>query len=276
MEAYWEVYALRYGSHANRTRRSNFIFDDDHAAPGPIDFFVWLLKRGSEVVLVDTGFDTAEASRRGRTIFVEPAQALADFGVSPEAVTRIIVTHLHYDHAGSLDAFANARFHVQAAEMAYATGPCMCHDTLREPFTGDHICAMVRHLFAGRVTFHEGDAEVVPGVEVIAIGGHSRGLQAVRVSTARGPLLLASDAAHLYENLLLRKPFPIVADLQPMLDGYHRMEALVDDRAMIIPGHDPLTESLFPRIAGGTGAAAAFRLDVAPIADPAIVLQGLW
>ena len=71
--------------------------------------------------------------------------------------------------------------------MAYATGPCMCHDHLRYPFTADHVCEMVRNVYSGRVIFHDGDGEVAPGITVHKIGGHSRGLQCVRVMTAGGP-----------------------------------------------------------------------------------------
>ena len=81
---------------------------------------------------------------------------------------------------------------------------------------------------------------------VHCIGGHSRGLQAVRVRTQSGWMVLASDAAHFYENLLVRKPFPIVVDLQNMLDGFETLERLASSPELIVPGHDPLVRSLFP------------------------------
>ena len=108
-------------------------------------------------------------------------------GVGAGRVDQLIVSHLHYDHAGTMRDFPNARFHLQAAEMAYATGPCMCHNPLRYPFTADHVCEMVRNVYSGRVIFHDGDGEVAPGITVHKIGGHSRGLQCVRVMTAAAP-----------------------------------------------------------------------------------------
>ena len=80
--------------------------------------------------------------------------------------------------------------------MAYATGRLMCHTALRLPFEVDDVVAMVRKLFAGRVAFHDGEEEIVPGVTVHHVGGHSKGLQSVRVKTARGYVMLAADAAH--------------------------------------------------------------------------------
>lgn len=59
--------------------------------------------------------------------------------------------------------------------------------------------------------------------------------------------MLTSDAAHFYENLTLLKPFPIVVDVQNMLDGFDRLEALASRPELIIPGHDPLVASHFPQ-----------------------------
>ncbi|RMD93884.1 MAG: N-acyl homoserine lactonase family protein [Alphaproteobacteria bacterium] len=257
----WEVHCVKYAERNGRVRGDSFIFDDDHAAPHPMDYFIWVLRRGGEVILVDTGYDAAEGQARGRPIRLDPAAALEPLGVRPDAVQDIIVTHLHYDHAGGLHLFPQARLHLQAAEMAYATGPCMCHDALRMPFTAEHVCEAVRRLYAGRVVFHDGEGQVAEGVSVHRIGGHSRGLQAVRVLTDHGPLVLASDAAHYYENLWLRKPFPIVVDLEDMLAGFDRLEKLAGGRReRIVPGHDPLVGALFEP----GGAAHVFRLDRGP------------
>ena len=257
----WEVHAVKYADRNARTRADSFILADNHDAPHAMDYFVWLLRKGSELILVDTGYDDAEATARGRPIRMDPRAALAPLGVTPDDITRVIVTHLHYDHAGGLHLFPNAQLHLQAAEMAFATGPCMCHDPLRAPFTADHICEAVKRLYAGKLVFHDGDAEVADGVTVHCIGGHSRGLQAVRVRTDAGWLVLASDAAHYYENIWARKPFPIVVDLQNMLDGYDTLHKLASDRSLIIPGHDPLVRDYFPQDL----APYIHRLDIGPV-----------
>lgn len=254
----WEVHALRYADRNARTRAESFILDDDHAAPHPMDYFVWVLRSGDRTIVVDTGYDAAEAKRRGRPILQDPATQLDGFGVSPETV---IVTHLHYDHAGSLGRFPKARFHLQAAEMAYATGPCMCHAALRMPFTVTHVAEMLHHVYSGRVVFHDGDAEIAPGVTVHRLGGHSRGLQAVSVMTRAGRLCLASDTTHFYENFLRGVPFPLVVDVADMLAGFRAIRGLAETKEQVIPGHDPLVRRLFPEVAPDI-----FRLDVAPLA----------
>ncbi|MEE3101534.1 MAG: N-acyl homoserine lactonase family protein, partial [Pseudomonadota bacterium] len=62
----WEAYALKYGEMSARSRNSNFVGGDDHAVPMPMDFFIWVLRRGERTILIDTGFDRAEAAARGR------------------------------------------------------------------------------------------------------------------------------------------------------------------------------------------------------------------
>lgn len=264
MDELYEVYALKYAERNGRTRADSFLLDDDHASQHPMDYYVWVVRNAERTIIVDTGYGEAEAVRRGRPVLRDPARCLQDFGINLAAIDTVIITHLHYDHAGSLEAFPNAVFHLQAAEMAYATGPCMCHSAMRAPFAAEHICQMVRHVYAGRVAFHEGAAAVAPGVEVHAIGGHSRGLQCVRVRTAAGWLVLASDASHYYENYLSGKLFPIVENTQAMLDGFDTLPRLASRASLVIPGHDPLVREYFPKVAGGSSGTAVHRLDVLP------------
>lgn len=274
MEEIYEVYALKYAERNARTRADSFIFDDNHDAPHAMDYFIWVIRNDARTIVVDTGYDAAEGAARDRPILKEPVEVLSEFGVDAEAVDTVIITHLHYDHAGTLDRFPNARFHLQASEMAFATGPCMCHGALKMPYTVEHIVEMVRHVYSGRVVFHEGDGSVAPGVEVAEIGGHSRGLQAVRVKTGRGWLVLASDASHYYENFVAGKPFPIVDDVAAMYAGFERIQALGSGLELVIPGHDPLVRSFFPLI-GADGGAAIHRLDVEPSAGFLAALDGL-
>lgn len=262
-EKLWQVHALKYADRNNRVRADSFIFDDNHDAPHPMDYFIWVIKNEDDIIVVDTGYDAAEAKRRDRAILREPAEALAGIGIRAEDVNTVIITHLHYDHAGGFAQFPNATFHMQVAEMAYATGPCMCHDTLRMPFTADHICQAVQHIYSGRVVFHDGDSRIADGVTVHCVGGHSRGLQVVRAKTESGWLCLASDATHFYENVFSGKPFPIVVDLENMLSGFARLQELASDRRLIVPGHDPLVMELFDT----DGPDFAVRLDRGPAGE---------
>lgn len=254
-----EVYAIRYAT-VERRASENFHARVSPDVPMPMDYFVWLIRGGGRVFVVDTGFAQDAADRRHRQLLVSPAHGVAALGVAASAVEDVVITHLHYDHAGNLELFENARLHLQDAEMAYATGPAMAHGPLGHAFEAEDIVTMVRRVFAGRVRFHAGDAVLAPGVTLHRIGGHTRGLQVVRVTTARGPVVLASDATHFWANIEQRNPFPIFVDLQAMLDGYDRLLELAPSMDHVIPGHDPQVLSRFPRLPGERAEIACLHL----------------
>ncbi len=258
----YEIFALRYGTHADRVARANFLTVDDHAAPMPLDYFVWVVRGGGTTIVVDTGMaEAAVRTKPGRKVLAPVEAVLGRVGVDPAAVRDVVLTHLHYDHAGRTDLFPAAQFHIQDAEMAYCTGRCMCHDVLRNPFAVEDVVAAVRFVHSGRMRFHDGTAEIAPGISVHLVGGHTGGLQVVRVPTARGWVVLASDATHYWANIRTRNPFPLVADVARMLEGYRILEALADGPDHIIPGHDPAVLTRFPRVPGQP---EAVRLDLAP------------
>lgn len=242
----YEVYAIKYAELKERFRRDNFIMDDDHAAPMPIDFFVWVIRNDNRTIVVDCGFDHKEADNRGRKITALPRDVLKEFGVDVQTVETLIVSHLHFDHAGTLYDFPRARFHLQDADIAYATSRCMCDEALRRPFTVDHVCEMVRNIYSGKVQFHNGDGQVAPGVTVHHTPGHSKGMQSVRVMTESGPLVLAVDASHFYENFEKRKLFPLLHSAEDMLLSFDKVEALAAGKRNVVPGHDPLILERYP------------------------------
>ncbi|MPT40188.1 MAG: N-acyl homoserine lactonase family protein [Achromobacter sp.] len=243
----FSVYAIRYARHSGRRAADNYLGHVDfHDAESDLDYYVWLLRRDDEIYLVDTGFGEAAARQRGRELFMRPAQGLALLGVQATDVRDVILTHLHYDHAGTLADFPNATFHVQDAEPAYATGRCMCHAPLRHPFDVEDIVEYVRRLYAGRVAFHQGSSELAPGLSLHLVGGHTAGLQIVRVWTRRGWVVLASDASHLYGNIGNDAPFPAVYHVGDMLEGYRYVRSLADSDDHIVPGHDPQVMHRYP------------------------------
>ncbi|HET7793207.1 MAG TPA: MBL fold metallo-hydrolase, partial [Rhizobacter sp.] len=98
-DEHYEVYAIRYASMPRR-RSQNFLPPDAHDGPMPMDFFVWLIKSGARSILVDTGFSAATGLERERNFLRCPIQALVALGVAPGQVHDVVLTHLHYDHAG--------------------------------------------------------------------------------------------------------------------------------------------------------------------------------
>ncbi len=260
----WDLYAVKYATMPERTRRDNLMGADPHDdAPMPLDYFVWAAVSPEQTIVIDTGFDAPEATARGRTLQRSVTEGLRMIDIEAASVADVIVTHMHYDHIGGHAEFPAARFHLQESEMQYVTGPHMCTATMNHSFTIDHVTDMVRKVFEGRVAFHDGVDEIAPGITVHHVGGHTMGLQFVRVLTKRGWVVVASDTSHFYENMEQITPFPNVYNLGDMVLGYAALRAQADSSDHIIPGHDPLVLDRYPapdsRLEG-----VVIRLDVAP------------
>ena len=234
----YEVYAIRYATVA-RKRPENFRACDPHDGPMPMDYFVWVIRNAARTLVVDAGFNEQAARERKREFLRCPIQSLRQLGIAPEQVTDVILTHLHYDHAGNVNLLSNTIIHLQEEELQYATGRYMQYDAMRHSCAVDDVVDIVRGVYQKRVRFYQGDATLAAGIELIHVGGHTKGLQAVRVHTARGWVVLASDASHFYDNMELESPFPIVFHVGDMLDGYRKLLALADSKDHLVPGHDP-------------------------------------
>ena len=258
----YEVFAIKYGQRVG-SRGGMLIFGDPHDAPMPMDYYVWALRNDSRTVVVDIGYSREDGEARGREFLRCPTEGLAALGIDAGSVEDVVITHMHYDHVGNLAKFPRARFHIQDSEMAYVTGRAVTHRRVRHSFTEDNVLDMVRMLYRDRVVFHDGDEELFPGVSVHHIGGHTRGLQVVRVRTVRGQVVLASDASHYYENMESGEPFVIVDSVVDMLEGHRRLYRLADSPQHVVPGHDPAVMARYPAPAPGLEGVAV-RLDVAP------------
>jgi glyoxylase-like metal-dependent hydrolase (beta-lactamase superfamily II) len=229
--------------------RENFMGGDPHdESPMPLDYFVWALVSDNRTIVVDTGFDEKMAQQRGRTLVKPPGEGLRAIGIDSSKVGDVLITHMHYDHCGNHTLFPSARYHVQDREMKFCTGRHMTHPFMRFPFEEDDVVAMVRRLFNGRVVFHDGDEEIAPGLSVHHVGGHTMGMQIIRVETRRGVVVLASDASHLYANIERGLPYPIAYDVGEVMEGYRRAYALASSPEHVIPGHDPLVMARYPAV----------------------------
>ena len=147
--------------------------------------------------------------------------------------------------------------------MAFATGRCMAQPFFAHAYDIESVLAMVRLVYGAQVQFHDGDAEVAPGISVHRVGGHTHGLQVVRVNTRIGWIVLASDAAHYLANMTSGRPFPLVANVMEMMAGWERMRALASRPEYIVPGHDPNVMQRYREPEPGLRGVAV-RLDAEP------------
>jgi glyoxylase-like metal-dependent hydrolase (beta-lactamase superfamily II) len=258
----YRIFAIRYATRDAR-RADHFIGGDPHDAPMPMDYFTWVVAGPDRVIVVDTGFTAETAARRKRKFLRCPIESLKLLGIAPESVSDVVLTHLHYDHVGNFDKLPNAVFHLQEREMAFVTGRYMRYPYFGHGFEVENVVGMVRLNFKGRVELYDGDVELAPGLTLHLAAGHTAGLQVVRVHTARGYVVLASDASHYYENIQTNRPFIAAFDLGAIMDSYRKVERLAASPRHIIPGHDPLVMGRYrapsPELDG-----VVVRLDAAP------------
>ena len=252
---HYEVHAVKY-AHLPRKAWEVQISPDPHDADFPMDYFIWVAipldeqghrAIGGKPIVIDTGFNAEVGQKRGRVVKKNPADLLAGLGIDAREVEDVIVTHLHYDHIGNWDRFPKARFHLQDKEMNFATGRHMCHGAFQHAYEVEDIVGMIRALYGKRVVFHDGDEEIQPGLSVHLIGGHTAGIQSVRVMTRNGWLVLASDASHYFWGVQNDKLFAIVYSVADMLAGYDKLKKLADGRIdMVVPGHDAEVMKRYP------------------------------
>ena len=120
--------------------------------------------RATHTIVVDTGFDAAAAAARGRTLVRPVAEGLAAIGVDPATVPDVVITHMHYDHAGNTRSVPARAFPRAGRRDGFLHGPR--HDAppfVRSVRRENVVTTMVRRVFDGRVVFHAGDADPVSG-----------------------------------------------------------------------------------------------------------------
>ncbi|MEA2177190.1 MAG: hypothetical protein QOG77_487 [Solirubrobacteraceae bacterium] len=249
----WDVVAVRYATLRATKGALYYRWADTGEPDGEqvMDYFFYVLRGGGRTIVVDCGFDPVAGARRGRTCLTEPVEALRLLGIEAATVETMLISHLHYDHIGNLDAFENARFLVPERELSFWTKPVARYDQFWHHVEEAEIARVAAAAEAGRVDTYGGETEIAPGLTAVEVGGHSPGQQILLVDTASGRLVLTSDAVHLYEELEQARPFGVLADLEEMYLGFETIKRLgAQPGTTVVPGHDPEVTRRFPAVAG--------------------------
>lgn len=250
-----QVYAIRFAHRDASVRGEHFYGHDPCALDAfPISYFVWAVVSPDGAVLLDAGFTPETAGRRGNRDYLQsPMATLRALGV--DEISTVVLSHLHYDHTGHVRDFPEARIVLQEKELAFWTSrhaPRGQNAHLIEP---PDVGYLVEQNFAGRLTLVDGVHEIVPGVTAHHLGGHTPGLQVLRVATDEGHVVLAADGSHFYENIGADRPYAVVDHLPSMYDAFDTIRALADREDLIVPGHDPRVLDRFPAVPGLDGLA---------------------
>jgi glyoxylase-like metal-dependent hydrolase (beta-lactamase superfamily II) len=207
-----------------------------------------LVETGGKRVLVDAG-NGDKLSEREKDIYGidhdrSVAAALRDLGMAPESIDVVVLTHLHFDHAGGTTrrtaggglepVFPRARHVVQARELDAAQRP---HERNRASYLAENIDPLVA---AGLLVTVEGEVEVAPGVRVVPTPGHTPGHQSVVIDGGDGEeAIFLGDVVP--TSLHVKLPFIMAYDLdvEGTLASKKRLfERAIARRSLVLWGHD--------------------------------------
>lgn len=201
-------------------------------------------------VLVDTGFSGGVSmTGPGFKDFVRSDELLRRHGIAPDEIDTLVLTHLHFDHAGNIDAFPNAQIYVQRYEyeswkqaIAEFGGDGVTKD--KWPFSSldaENFKSLDAAIAAGRVTLLDGDYALCEGVTLrLARDTHSFGIQWLEVATSGGRYALAGDVCYTYFNVeRMWPPGYLQGNAWNILREMKRIKQVAgDDLARLLPGHD--------------------------------------
>ena len=229
MTGKYSIYPLHLGDLVRQ--KSNIAYMREPGMKITFPVIAFYLTDGNSKILVDNGGSAPDHRYQPytRTPDQEPSVVLRRLGVEPSGITDVILTHLHWDHAGNNALFPNAKFYVQRSELQYAVAPLVIHQT---SYDYDLV-------FKTKYEVLDAEEEILPGISVITTPGHSPGSQSVIVDTIAGRYLIAGDLIGLYE-CYESNPM-IVNGIHTDLIAYYKSLAKVKAcNCILLPGHDPL------------------------------------
>jgi glyoxylase-like metal-dependent hydrolase (beta-lactamase superfamily II) len=170
-------------------------------------------------------------------------RSLAAIDLTSADVTDVLLTHLHFDHAGGstklengevVPTFPKARYHVQRRNLENARHP---NARERASYMAENFQPLFEH---GALDAWEGPREAWEGIDLIAVEGHTRGQQIVRVAGPEGVLYYVADLIPTSSHV--RIPFVMgydMAAIETMQEKQTLLERAIAEKAWIVLEHDP-------------------------------------
>ncbi len=249
-ETGYEIYALKYAGPFTSSV-AMVLFNKEWDKTISRNYYIWAVRGKGRTVVFDAGVRPALAAERKLGGYVPPDQVLQRIGIDAVEVEHLVVSHIHFDHAGGIELFPKARIYVQRREYNF-----WVHDPLarRPPFAA-HADPVVIEQFrnlegADRLVLIEGDQDILPGIELLLTPGHTPGLQSMAVGTPKGTAILTSDCAHVHRSFVEDNPSSLITDLPAWLGSYTKLRRKVGGNlSMLFPGHDKDMLEKFPSVA---------------------------
>lgn len=250
----YEIYALKFAT-------LNFKMPIAFSAVGStskdstgICYMVYLLKgNNGRTILVDAGFTETPAIYNMQAFtYIRPDSILKQININPSDITDVIITHPHWDHIGGIDLFPKAMVWMQEKDYNYFVGTAWQKDIDNSGFNSKDVYKIIQKNIDKQLTLVKGDSiEIIPGIRVFIGSRHTYESQYVLVASGSDKVIIASDNTWLYYNLTSLLSIPITFDQNAFIENLKRMKSIVKNIDLIIPGHDPLVFSKFPKVAEG-------------------------
>jgi glyoxylase-like metal-dependent hydrolase (beta-lactamase superfamily II) len=207
-----------------------------------------LIQGEGKNILVDTG-NSNKIAKRFQDIYkidftsVNLISSLQKHNISPSDITDVILTHLHFDHAGSSTyndngiikpTFPNAKYYVQKDHLKLALNPT---ERDRASFLHEDFVPLQEH---GVMELVEGEFEIFPGIYLILVHGHTNSQQLMKVSDDKNTMLFAGDLIPMSAHVPL--PFIMGYDLRPLITLEEKKKILgpaYEEKWAIFFEHDP-------------------------------------
>ena len=218
-----------------------------------------LIEAAGQRILVDTGLGEGWSEKQARIYRIDRptplAASLRRLGLTPEDIDIVVNTHLHFDHTGGnttvvdgkpTPAFPKARYVVQQGEWDDASHP---NELNRGSYVAERFVPVAE---AGQLETVEGETEIVPGVRLIPVGGHTAHHQMVLVEGERHALVLPTDVLPMTCHLSL--PYITGYDVSPVttLEVKKRLlSRAVEEGWRVVFYHDPRSPVGMVRAEGG-------------------------
>jgi glyoxylase-like metal-dependent hydrolase (beta-lactamase superfamily II) len=249
----YEIYAIEYARpQAVRGAAKDIAVGINTADSISWSYYIWYLKgNNGRRVLVDAGYidDSPAHSRLRMGFYQRPDLALRQMNVNPEEITDLVITHPHLDHIDGVDLFPRAAVWMQKNDFAYFVGDAWQEGANHRGLDKADVRKIIEVNLEGRLRLVDGDSlEILPGIRVFIGSKHTYECQFLLVNSATEKVVVASDASWFYYNLDHLASVPLTFDTNAYVAQLRRMKSLASDPRLVVPGHDGLVLSRFPRV----------------------------
>lgn len=236
----YRIYPLRNGT--CKIAGNHAFYKGNNAETYEFALYIWLILGGDKPILVDAGLTNVEEMNRGAAhVLREPITQnehesskaqLRKFGLAPEDIGHVLITHLHFDHVDDLLNYKNAKVYIGKKEWegAISTAPSWGHYRIMHEFSNNPTCKQ-------RLVLVQ-DQEILPGIESFWVGGHTPGSMAYHVNTAYGKVVFTGDIISLLANFEQNVPLGVFSDYSECMAAIKKIREKAD---IVLPSHDPGT-----------------------------------